>query len=366
MAKITRIDGQAPAYKAALRPFWRVGDLGIIVAPRNAGKSTLMIDIACAFAVQHLTGNDNPWEFGYCCGGLMKAEYPSNVLILDADNDAADWGTVFQQAMLAYRVPPNSAVKIMAGSRIHHAQAGQYNLNSVKDRKKGIDELIEDIDSGGYRVIIMDYLWRIFAPKDNGDTVWMTEGLGVLRAKCRERGVIILALSQPPMGEESKQLPIHRMRPYGTTQQDNITDIIINMTPTPGGGGINLYSSKRRFGPKVGGRVHVQFRSHGLAGYRKTTRGPWEWANEEVPSLVIPLMSDTQTATLEKFPLNGGPFSVADVDYREATVRQFLSEFLIPGEWVIEDGEPKKRGMPQHYRYTPEGIKMLHAFNAQE
>ena len=290
MTKITRIDGQPPVFKAALRPFFRVGDLGIFVAPKGAGKSTLMIDIACAFAVQHIGGAENPWRDGYCCGSLMRAEFPTNVLILDADNDAHDWGTVFQQAMLAYKVPPNSDVKVMAGSRIHHAQAGQYNLNSVKGRAEGIDQLMEDIDTGGYGVLIMDYLWRIFAPHENADTRWVTEGLGILRAKCRERGVIILALSQPPMGEVSAQLAIHKMRPYGTTQQDNITDVIINMSPTAGHGGLNLFVSKRRFGPKVGGRVHVQFRSEGLAGYRKTTRGPWDW-DTAVIAPVVPLMS---------------------------------------------------------------------------
>ena len=372
--EINRLDAEPPDWDIALRPFIRVGDMCIVVAPRGAGKSTLMMDIAQAFACRDNNDEANPWYKGLCVGHVMRAEYKAKSLILDADNDHHDWGTVLQQTYLAYGVPPNSEIQALCGDNIVHAMAAQFDLNSPVRRKEGIERLVAYMVEEDIKVLIMDYLWRIFAPKDNGDTVWVTDGLGVLRALCREHGITVIALSQPAIGENARQSPINRSRVFGSTQQENIADVILVLQATKNSGGIKIFVSKRRYGPPVGTSEVVQFRNNGNAGYAPGVRTAWSFDAEVLKQrAALPLLTEKQQEIMRAFPLKDpftNPFCMNDTkkkDIRTATARKFINGWCIPGGYLeVHNPDEQGRGASKYYRWTPSGVKFVHQWLKSE
>lgn len=360
---ISRIDEEPPQWDAALRPFLRVGDTCILVAPRGAGKSILTLEIAQAYACRDLRLGHNPWLDGWAAGSLFKAELQGPTLILDADNDAHDWGTLLQQSFMAYNIPANSEIRPLCGDHIHHTDASQFGLNRPQTREEGVQRLLETIARGDYRLVILDYLWRIFK-FDSNDIEW-TSALGDIRAECRKMGVNVIAISQPPMGELSKQLAINNMRPWGTTQQENITDVILNLK-AHAKSGIKLFVSKRRFGPQVGTSETVQFRKLGAAGYSKTERKSWIWEEQERGGFVIPLLTPKQEQIIHGLPKHN-PWNLKETRLRAATARQFIAGYLIPNGYVtVDNPEAKGQGVTRLYRWSHEGIKLRHALHERE
>ena len=289
-------------------PFIRFGDSVGLVGDKGCGKTTA----ACDFIFKTYC---TPWDVTYeltehgselkfsedarpgsdqVFGGLLTVNRPDTIgqtaVILDAENDHLEWKSCLEDTARTYNVSPKSETFDFFKGAVKWRNGRCTNWNDFDSAKYFMDtELIPDLVDLECGLLVIDSTHKLWS-RDLNSPEWVTEGLGYLRAACRERGITLLALTHTSRNFESK-LPQNRFLPRGTSQQENEFDVILGLERHIKEKILKLHLIKRRAGKwcdeYTTGSVAL---SPLYAGFGRVITNPWPAKDPrkiEIPPMTI-------------------------------------------------------------------------------
>lgn len=229
-----------------ISPFIRQGDTFLLVGDRGAGKSTITADFALG-----LVGPESlPGQHEIVAGAFRVINDIWNdrrVLVMDAENDAAEWREFVDASLEARGVRKGSEIYDHVYRRILWENARHYDWDNLSWlRRWCVEEFIPNLLRQQIGFVVIDSMHAVWT-KDLFMPEWVTGGVEFLRAALKDSGITLMCLTHTSRSHKDK-LEHNEFAPYGTVRQEQACDTMIGIKRDVENAATTLRLEKRRAG----------------------------------------------------------------------------------------------------------------------
>lgn len=354
LLKLNDIDPYAPPEPPRyIFPFIRPSDMAVVVAPAGEGKSTLIGEIAMAHS--GLAGHS-----GECLGGAWKVNKDfclgRKTLILDADQDPADWSDILSLTAKTRKLPSAEAEYVIR-NYIKHLRCEDVDFGA--NAEQAIADLVYTCQHYGVGLLFIDPLHKVFGVDDVADLGWVFSRLGRLRDCLRQAGVTSIIMAHPAhSGSHSGD---RYYSPAGSSGQLGIFDSRFGLKKLKRKSKLFVYKNRGIRWIEAGSHVELPHTSKGVGFGKAVGTDAWPHHMPQEP-LDPKMLSILQACPPEaEFDLS----YLFDKDqteerglkkpFRKATVHEAFRYVLFPRELVSSPRGKGTRGDPVIWMLTDKG-----------
>lgn len=335
-----------------IEPFIREGDLVMFTGAPGQGKSTLIADLALAL----LLPEDVPGH-NVAAGGLFRVDRAlygrRRVVLLDAENEPAEWSELIEQSAMARGIPGDDPRLEFCLAGFRWRRCHDYDWDDLAASESTIGLLCAQLEALQTGVVIIDSLHKAWRKRLN-DPDWVTRGLGVLKEQLRNRNITLICLVHTSRDYKDK-LPSAKYLPSYTAQQEKEADTIIGLKRIVKEDALKLVLVKRRaakWNPE--GTVVKVGLSQTFGGYT-TVHDSWAFVNPKgLDEPGVHLMAH-QRRLLASLP-PAGPFTYEDIPMSRQKAPGAVQPLVNVG--ILERDGRGVRGDPYRFSMTDLGRKL--------
>ena len=260
---LTLFQGETSTRPVLFSPFIRQGDLVLITGDRGTGKSTAAVEfIATLFLPEHqliedpLTGSVSfdktrpiPHNAGAFAGALTASQGLWDgrcAVILDAENDVAEWLMLYQETLRSRSIMPDSLTARACAEFIRWRDAHDMPFNDLARFPHWVNDiLIPELKALNCGALFIDSTHKCWT-RDLNQPEWVANGLGYLKYACRANDMTIFSITHTSRDHANKSDDA-KLLPSFSSQQEKEADTILGLVRMKSDNMLKVKLVKRRY-----------------------------------------------------------------------------------------------------------------------
>ena len=332
------------------------GDCCYFVGIDSQGKTTLVVDIRIGYV-------------GACYGlwtDTLAGAWPINqegltrsprVLVVNAETAGPGaWRHKLVATLTGRGIRYQSTHDELVRSRFSYVESTDIPMR-LDHMQSDVQRFAEWAVSEQFTLVVLDPVFSMFRPPDNGDSTWVIHGLKPMIDIFKAHSITTFCIAHPNSeslraGNRGGPSLDAAFTPFGSFQQRAVMDCRFGVRRTPNVEGFaDLIKFKDRRAGWIPQEARIQLEFGNEAGFRshEKVKSDWELHNPQVAHL-----SDTTAPIFLKLPPRFDIETAASVcSVSENTARKAVRECLDQGLYSLT--ELPERGAPKLYTLTELG-----------